>query len=121
MRRHEKAGKLGRPVASRDPSSVNNAGEAPVDSSFMKLSLAAFVGIRALRREVTLQRLLSRKKFGYPTHPSRFSRLLWVARVGSCVDTAVPVSVFGGFLVQREECRWPLLQSTSLKRLDVAA
>ena len=38
-------------------SSVNNAGQTLVDLSFMKLHLAAVVDIRALRREITLQRL----------------------------------------------------------------
>ena len=47
--------------------------------------------------------------------------LAWVARVGSCVDAAVPVSTLGGSVfVQRETCRWPLLQSAPPKRLDIA-
>ena len=57
MRRPEKAGKLTRQVTLLDPSSVNNVGQALVDSSFMKLCLPAVVDIRALRCEVTLQRL----------------------------------------------------------------
>ena len=41
---------------------------------------------------------------GCPTHPSRFSRLHEVARDGSCVNAALPVSTTHYF-VQREKCR----------------
>ena len=59
-----------------DLSSVNNAGQALVDS---KLHEALF--------GISCEQFVR----GCPIRPTRFSRLHWVARVGSCVDSAVPV------------------------------
>ena len=90
------ANSFGLQVAKLDPSAVNTAGLALMDSNFMKLGLA----VASRNHSSTFP---MRTRFSY--HPFRFSRLHEVARVGSCVDAAVPVSLGGSVFIQREKCR----------------